>query len=194
VFVRAFNNNDANVDTRGIIGGAVGVGVNEGYGTAAGRTKAHFDGNFSSTGSGDLNVTSTARSEADVLTRAVAGGLFAASGNTSNAMAKALSQAYVRAGSVINTDGGTVNVNASAALSADARTEGVNAGALAVGVSLSNATAIADVAAALGATASGDTWSRARPPSRRARSRSTLPPPRWTEFRPGPTPPARPGA
>jgi hypothetical protein len=150
--VKALSNNQVNAESRGIVGGAVGVGITRTNASATGTTRARANGATLTAGS--MSVSATGRDEAVATTSAVAGGLFAMSGNTATASVSPTVEAS--ASSNIHVTG-TLTVIGVANVSADAETSGIDAGVIAIGVNESDASVHANVAAHAGGSITAGT-------------------------------------
>ena len=150
IIISAVANNIAVVDESPsiTIGLTLAVGAVIEEATASGTTQARFGGSQIN-GNGDLSIESINLSRADARAMAAGGGLISGAGADATSTTSPFVTSYISPNATISVSG-DVNILASAEIGSRAEALGISGGALAVGASLSDATASPIVHAGLG--------------------------------------------
>ncbi len=137
ISVAASTTNSANAITVGVAAAFVAVGASVATASTNGSVSAHV--NDMVAGCSDLTIQATATDSTNALSVALAGGIFAASGDAAVATTSPTVAAAINNNASINSTG-TVAVGALQTPTAQAETIGVNVGGVAIGASVSTAT------------------------------------------------------
>ena len=148
IVIQALANNVANADAGGVaFGGLLAVGASLATATTNGSTNAYLDGNV--TQGGSLTVSAASVHDATATTTALAGGIASGTYNDSNASVNPSNTASIYDGNQVNvTDG--VSVLSTSNDTANALTDGTQDGAVAIGISTSEATVSDTTSASVG--------------------------------------------
>ena len=141
--------NAADADTTGIGGGIIGVGIGWAEARVQGATRAELAGTAQA-GAGGARVAATADNRADADVQAVGGGVAGGTLNAAKALVGQSIRAWIADGSRVETTG-DVTMEAVSTADADAETDGVAAGGLAIGTSLAEAVVEPAVTVGIGA-------------------------------------------
>ncbi len=148
IVIQALANNVANANAGGVAyGGLLAAGASLATATTNGSTSAYLDGNV--TQGGSLTVSASSVHDATATTTALAGGIASGTYNDSNASVNPSNTASIYDGNQVNvTDG--VSVLSTSNDTANALTDGTQEGAVAIGISTSEATVSNTTSASLG--------------------------------------------
>ena len=131
VQVVGLSNNMATADADGFSGGLLAVGASFADAITAGTNTAHVDAQ--NVAAGSLDVKADTREETTAHTQSGAGGIVAGSGSIATAKSSSATTAYLNSPDAATV--GAIAIRAASRPKTQATAEGVNGGALAVGVS-----------------------------------------------------------
>ena len=141
ITVTSMANNDAIAGSEGVSGSLAAVGSSLADATAGGVIKARMEGKVAD--ADNLDVSSTALSNANVLAVAVAGGIITGAGADADANVTPVIEASTGSNDITVT--GDVNIQSFSDGSAKADAVGVSAGGVSVGASLADAVMTPDI-------------------------------------------------
>ena len=148
VDVTALAEKTATADADGYVGGILGAGAALADAVTSGNTQAHID-SFLMTAD-TINIDAHTDEVLNAHTQTGAGGILAGSGSIATVTANSTTEAYTGTHADL-TANDTLNITAVATPRTSAEAEGVNGGALAVGISNATATVDSTVTAEVGA-------------------------------------------
>lgn len=143
------SSNESNAQAEGVtLAGVVASGAALANSSTQGTTDAHVDARVASSGS--LSILAESNEQAKATTKSGAGAIVAGSGSIATARAQSATRAYTGTGVSLSATSGTVSIKGETTSGAEAKALGVNAGGLAVGVSMATAENRPTVSAYLG--------------------------------------------